>query len=134
MKKDKAFENKVNRDVDQAKMDLTSLGEDNVSGLTKIKKDLVALGDDGLTGLSRKYEQLADDTKEMVTDVVKTLNKDVGQGLSQYNAKVQDVADRVPGGIGKKATRYPWVTITFSLVIGMLLAVLLLKPGQQPVG
>ena len=133
MKKDKAFENQVNQDVDQAKKDLTMLGEDNVSGLTKLKKDLVALGDDGVTGLSKKYEQLADDTKEMVTDAVKTLNKDVGQGLSQYNAKVQDVVDRVPGDVSKKAARYPWVTITLSLVFGVLLGVLL-KPGRQPVG
>ena len=111
------------------------LGEDNLSGLTKLKKDLAALGDDGVTGLSRKYEHLADDTKEkeMVTDAVKTLNQDVGQGLNQYNAKVQDIADRVPGDVGKKAARYPWVTITLSLIFGVLLGVLL-KPGRQPVG
>ncbi len=133
MKKNKAFENQVNQDVDQTKKDLSILGEDNVSGLTKLKKDLVALGDDGVTGLSRKYEQLTDDTKEIVTDAVKTLNKDVSQGLSQYNAKVQDVANRVPGDVGKKAARYPWVTITLSLVFGVLLGVLL-KPGRQPVG
>ena len=42
---DKAFENKVNRDVDKA------------------KKDLATLGDDGVTGLSRKFEQLADGAK-----------------------------------------------------------------------
>jgi len=130
---DKAFENKVNRDVDQAKKDFTALGEDNVAGFAKIKKDLVTLGDDGVTGLSRKFEQLADDTKEMVTDTVKTLNKDVGHRLSQFNTKVQDVADRVPGGFGKKAVGYPWVTITISLVFGLLLGALL-KPGRQPVG
>ncbi len=130
---DKTFEKKVNQDVDQAKKDFTTLGEDTASGLAKIKKDLVTLGGDGVTGLSRKYEQLADDTKEMVTDAVKTLNKDVGQGLSQYNAKLQDIADRVPGDVGKKAARYPWVTITLSLVFGVLLGVIL-KPGRQPVG
>jgi len=133
MMNDKAFENKVNQDVDQAKKDFTTLGEDNVTGLTRIKKDLVTLGEDGVTGLSRKFEQLAGDTKEMVTDVVKTLNKDVGHGLSQYNAKVQDVADRIPGGFSKKAAGYPWVTITISLALGLLLGVLL-KPGRQPVG
>ena len=110
---DKAFEKKVNRDVDKA------------------KNDLATLGDDGVTGLSRKIEQLTDDTKKTVDVAVKTANKAVGQGLSQYNAKVQDVADRVPGGLGKKATGYPWVTITISLVLGLLLGVLL-KPGRQP--
>jgi ElaB/YqjD/DUF883 family membrane-anchored ribosome-binding protein len=133
MMKDKTFENQVNRHIDQTKKDFTTLGEDGVTGLTSIRKDLIALGEDGVTGLSRKFEQLADDTKEMVTDAVKTLNKDVGHGLSQYNAKVQDVADRFPGSFGKKAAGYPWVTITISLVFGLLLGVLL-KPGRQPVG
>jgi ElaB/YqjD/DUF883 family membrane-anchored ribosome-binding protein len=133
MMNNKEFEKQVNRDVDQAKKDFSTLGEDNVTGLARIKNDLVKLGEDGVTGLSRKFEQLADETKETVTDAVKTLNKDVGHGLSQYNAKVQDVADRVPGGIGKKAAAYPWVTITISLVFGLLLGVLL-KPGRQPVG
>jgi ElaB/YqjD/DUF883 family membrane-anchored ribosome-binding protein len=126
---DKAFENKVNRDVDQAKKDFTTLGEDNVTGLASIKKDLAMLGDDGVTGLSRKFEQLADDTKEMVTDAVKTLNKDVGHGLSQYNAKAQEVADKVPGGFGEKAARYPWVAISIALAVGFLLGNLL-KPAR----
>ena len=128
--KDKTFEKKVDRDIDQTIQDFNSLGENNVTGLAKIKTDLVTLGEDGITGLNRKFEHLADDTKEMVTDTLKTLNKDVGHGLSQYNAKVQDVADRFPGDFGKKAAGYPWVTISVSLAIGLLLG-LLLKPGRQ---
>ena len=112
---DKAFENKVNRDIDRA------------------KKDLATLGDDGVAGLNRKVEQLADDAKNMVAGQVKTFNKEVGQGLSQYNSKVQDIADRAPGGLGKKAAEYPWVTVTMSLAFGLLLGVLL-KPSRQPVG
>ena len=112
---DKAFENKVNRDIDKAKEDVATLGED------------------GVTGLSRKFEQLTDETKEMVTDAVKSLNQEVGHGLSTYNAKVQDFADRLPGDFGKKAARYPWVTITMSLAAGLLLGVLL-KPRRQPTG
>jgi ElaB/YqjD/DUF883 family membrane-anchored ribosome-binding protein len=130
---DKAFEKKVDRDVEQTKKDFETLGEDNVTGLTRIKKDLATLGEDGVAGLGRKFERLADDAKEMVSVAVNTLNKDVGNGLSQYNAKVQDFADRVPGDFGKKAAGYPWVTITISLVFGLLLGVLL-KPGRQPVG
>jgi len=108
---DKAFENKVNRDIDKAKEDVATLGED------------------GVTGLSRKFEQLTDETKVMVTDAVKSLNQEVGHGLSTYNAKVQDVADRLPGDFGKKAARFPWVTITMSLATGLLLGVLL-KPRR----
>ena len=112
---DKAFENKVNRDIDKAKEDVATLGED------------------GVTGLSRKFEQLTDETKEMVTDAVKSLNQEVGHGLSTYNAKVQDFADRLPGDLGNKVARFPWVTITMSLAAGFLLGVLL-KPRRQPVG
>ncbi|MBE0411845.1 MAG: hypothetical protein IBX69_19120 [Anaerolineales bacterium] len=133
MMSDKAFKKKVNRDIDQTKKDLAALGEDNVTGLDKIRKDLVTLGDDGATGLNRKFSQLAGDAKTRVSDAVETLNKDVTHGLSQYNAKVQNVADRVPGGFGKKAAGYPWVAITISLVFGLLVG-FLLKPGRQPVG
>lgn len=109
---DQAFENKVNRDIDKA------------------KKDIATLGDDSVAGLSRKVEKLADDAKEMVAGPVEALNKEVGQGLSQYNAKVQNIADRVPGDFGKKAALYPWVTITISLAFGLLLGVLLPKPSR----
>jgi hypothetical protein len=70
----------------------------------------------------------------MVTEAARSLNKDVGHGLSSYNAKVQDVADRLPGDFDKKSARYPIVTITMSLAAGLLLGILLLKPGRQPVG
>src|SRR4030042_6598141 len=112
---DKEFENKVDRDVEQAKNDLTTLE------------------DDGVTGLSRKFEQLTDDTKKTVDVAVKNVNKAVGQGLSQYNAKVQDVADRVPGDFAKKVAGYPWVTMTISLAVGLLLGVLL-KPSRHHLG
>jgi len=109
---DKAFEKKVSGDIDNA------------------KNDLATLGDDGLTGLSRMFEQLSDDVKKTVSEAVETINEEVGQKLSQYNDKVQDYADRVPGDFGKKAVGYPWVTITMFLMIGLLLGALL-KPGRQ---
>lgn len=113
---DKAFENKVNRDVDNA------------------KKDLATLKDDGIAGVSRMFDQLTGDATKMVAVKVKTFNKAFEKSLSQYNEKVQDLADRVPGGFAKKAAGYPWVTVTMSLALGLLLG-MLLKPGrQQPAG
>lgn len=111
----KAFEKKVDQDVDQA------------------INDFATLGNDGVTGLNRMIVRGAEDAKKMVDDTMKTVNKTVGQGLSQYNTKLQDVADSVPGDFAKKAARYPWVTITISLAIGLLIGGLL-KPGRQPVG
>ena len=113
--RNKTFENKVNHDID------------------KLKKDVATLGDDGVTGLSRMFAQRADEAKKTVADTVQTVNKAVGQGLSQYNTKIQEVADRVPGDFAKKAAGFPWVTITISLAAGFLLGVLL-KPSRQPVG
>jgi len=110
-----AFEDKVNEDIDQT------------------KQDLATLGDDGVTGFNRIFEQLADNAKETATLAVQTLNQSVGQGLSQYEAKVQEVADRIPGSFAKKAAAYPWVTVTVSLAAGLLIG-LLIKPGRQSLG
>ncbi|MFZ6030577.1 MAG: hypothetical protein ACOYYS_22955 [Chloroflexota bacterium] len=112
---DNAFENKVNRDVE------------------KMKKDIATLGDDGVTGLRRMFQPRVDNVKKTVAAAIEKFNEEVGHGLSQYNEKVQEAADRVPGGFGKKAAGYPWVTITMSLVFGLLLG-FILKPGRQPVG
>jgi len=111
---DKTFENKVNRDIGNT------------------KKDLVTLVEDGVTGLNRTFEKLTDNAKETVAGVVKTVQQSVGHSMSQYNGKVQDVADRVPGGFGKKAARYPWVTVTLFMAFGMLLGAVL-KPSRRPV-
>ena len=119
---DKAFEDKVNQDIDKTKADVATL-----------RDDAATLGEDGATGLGRIFDQLTNDTKQMVSVGVKTINQEVGQGLSQYNAKVQEYADRVPGDLGKKAAKFPWVTITMSMAFGLMLG-LLLKPGRQPVG
>ena len=35
MMNDKAFENKVNRDIDRAKKDIATLGDDGVAGLSR---------------------------------------------------------------------------------------------------
>ena len=127
------FGKKVSRDVEHTIEDLATLGDDNVAGLARVKKDLVTLGDDGVAGLNRKFEQITEDTKETVAATVKTLNNNVSHGLSQYNSKIQDVADRIPGDFSKKAAGYPWVTVALSLVFGLLLGILI-KPGRQPVG
>jgi ElaB/YqjD/DUF883 family membrane-anchored ribosome-binding protein len=108
--------------------------EDKVSQSTgKAKEDLTTWVEDGVSDLSEGFEKLTDEARESVVNAAATVKKDVGHGLSQYNAKVQKVADKVPGGFGKKAARYPWVAITIALVVGFLLGNLL-KPAPQPLG
>lgn len=109
---DKAFENKVNRDFGNT------------------KKELVTLMEDGITGVSRTFENLTDKAKNKMAGAVKSVNQSVGHGMSQYNEKIQDVADRFPGSFGKQAARYPWITATLFMAFGLLLGVLL-KPSRR---
>ena len=93
----------------------------------KVKKDLTTLMGNRVSQLSKGFEKLTGDAKETVVGAAATVKKDVGHGLSQYNAKAQDFADKVPDGFAKKAARYPWVAISIGLLIGFLLGILL-KP------
>lgn len=140
MMNDKAFEKKVNRDIGKAKKDLATLGDDGVTGLSrmgdkvsritgKAKEDLTTRVEDGVSQLGQGFEKLTGDARETMVAV----KKDVGQGLSQYNAKAQEVADKVPGDFGEKAARYPWVAISIALAAGFLLGSLL-RPTRQPIG
>jgi ElaB/YqjD/DUF883 family membrane-anchored ribosome-binding protein len=132
---DKAFEEKVKEDLDTLKED-GSMGlgrlEDKVSQSTgKAKDQLTTWAEGGAAQLSRKLETLKGDTMDKVVVAAKTIEQDVDQGLNQYNGKVQDLADQVPGGFSRKVSRYPWVTISISLVVGLLLG-MLLKPTRRP--
>jgi ElaB/YqjD/DUF883 family membrane-anchored ribosome-binding protein len=104
---DKELEKRISRNFDRAKRDLT------------------ALKDDAVTGLSWKFEQLADSPRKSAKVAAKNLNKSIGQGLHQYNSKVQEVIDKVPGDLGKKAAGYPWVAISMSMLLGLLVGGLL---------
>ncbi len=110
----KRFDKRINRDFDRA------------------KRDLAVLKDDAVTGLNMKFEQLAERPIKTAEVAMKTLNKSIGQGLHQYNAKVQGVVSNVPGDLSKKVAGYPWVAITASMVLGMLLGVML-KPVRHVV-
>jgi ElaB/YqjD/DUF883 family membrane-anchored ribosome-binding protein len=103
----KALEKRINRDIDRA------------------KRDLSILRDDAVTGLSRKFGQMADGPKKSAVSAVKTVNKSIGQGLNQYNTKIQDVVDKVPGDLTRKAAGYPWVAVTMSLVLGLMVGAIL---------
>jgi ElaB/YqjD/DUF883 family membrane-anchored ribosome-binding protein len=141
---DKQLENKVRQDAAKVKKDLNALVgdstvrftriEDNITQATgKAKEDLTTWVEGGVSQLSEGFEKLTGDARDSVVGAAATVKKDVGHGLSQYNAKAQEVADKVPGGIGKKAARYPWVAITIALAVGFLLGILL-RPARQPLG
>jgi ElaB/YqjD/DUF883 family membrane-anchored ribosome-binding protein len=94
----------------------------------KVKKDINTLLDDGVTQASRGFEKLTGDAKkftgeakESLANTAASVGKDIGKGLKQYNAKANEIAENVPGDLGKKVSQYPWVAISIGLGIGLLL-------------
>jgi len=141
---DQQLENEVRHDAAKVKKDIGTLVEDGTAQVSrlkdkvseapgKLKEDLTTWVEDSVSQLSEGFEKLADDAKDTVVGAAATVKKDVGRGLSQYNAKAQEVADKVPGGFGKKAASYPWVAISIALVVGFILGSLL-RPAQQSLG
>jgi uncharacterized protein YjbJ (UPF0337 family) len=137
----KQLENKVRQDATKLKKDLGALVEDSSTRITRIgdnvyqvtgkaKDDLTTWVDDSVSQLSGGIEKLAGDARESVVDAATSVKKDVSHGLKKYNAKVQEVADRVPGDFSKKAARYPWVALSIALAIGFVLGGLL-KPARH---
>jgi ElaB/YqjD/DUF883 family membrane-anchored ribosome-binding protein len=141
---DQQFENKVCNDATKVKKDLSTLVgdgavqfsrlEDKVNQATgKAKEDLTTWVGGNVSQLSEGFEKLTGDAREAVVGAASTVKKDVSHGLSQYNAKAQEVADKVPGDIGRQAARYPWVAISIALAVGFLLGIMF-KPTRQLVG
>lgn len=103
----RTFEKRINRDLEKTKKDIAALKEDTVSGLT------------------RKIEELADESRKTAKSTAVKLNKSIGSGLDQYNAKVQGMVDTIPGNLNRKVAGYPWVAITASIVLGLALGAML---------
>ncbi len=141
---DQQLATKVRHDGARVKKDLTTLVEDGTAQISrfedkvsqapgKVKENLTTWAEDGVSQLREGFEKVTGDAREAVVSATTVVKKDVGHGLSQYNAKAQEVADRVPGGFGKKAASYPWVAISLALVVGFLLGSFL-KPIRQTLG
>ncbi len=108
---DQQFNEKVSQDADM------------------VIEDLNTLMGDGVSKFNQEFQKLTGDAKETMVSAVTAIKKDVGEGLIQFNAKAQEVADKVPGGLGEKAARYPWVAISIALAAGLLLGGFL-KPAR----
>jgi len=135
------FENKVKHDTNKLKEDATALMEDGkvsldkfetqtIQTVNKAKGDLTQWVEVGTAQFGQKLENLAGGARDTMIVKAKTVQQDVDLGLNQYNTKVQELADKAPGGFGQKVTRYPWVTITISLAFGLMLG-MLLKPTRH---
>jgi hypothetical protein len=141
---DQQLENKISQDIVKVKKDLNTTIEDSATrfgrfedrlghATGKAKEDLTLWVGNGVSHLSAGFEKMTDDVKETVMSATAIAKRGVGHGLSQYNTKAQEVADKVPGGFGKKAAGYPWVSMTIALVLGLVLGSLF-RPARQHIG
>ena len=102
---DQQFENKVRIDTANVKKDIDNLVEDGTAQINRVqdkvsqapdkaKQDLADWVEENVSELSENFETLTDDAKQAVVGAVETVKEDIGRGLSQYNARVQEVADK----------------------------------------
>lgn len=138
---DRQLENKICQDAANVIKDVGTLAgdsaarfgrfENDVSQATgKAKVDLTTWVDENVSQMSKEFEKLTGDARDTLVKAAATAKKDVGHGLSQYNAKVQELANKAPGGFGKKAAKYPWVALSITVVVGFLLGTLI-RPARQ---
>lgn len=73
---------------------------------------------------------MAEKPRKSTMKAVHTLNKSIGHGLTEYNARVQKAADKVPGTFSKKIVGYPWVAVSMAILMGLFLGVAM-KPGRR---
>lgn len=85
---------------------------------------------DGVSQLKSEYKEFTGTFKDNVNDAAKSIKKDVNNGMSQYNSKAHEIADKLHSGISQNVSKYPWVVISVGLIFGVVLG-FMLKPSRQ---
>lgn len=131
------LDQKIEKEVTQVKKAANTLKEDVVKKVSKVSEesylsteDVAAWVNSGVAQLSNEFEKVKGDATKTVAHAASAVTKNVGTGLSQYNAKAAEVVKKLPGGVGVKAGKYPWVAITFAFMAGFLLGGFLM-PGRN---
>ena len=137
----KQLEKKVEQDATKVKNDVSTLvgdsaarfgrfQEDVSQAADKVKTDVTTWIEDGASQLSEGFEKVSGDVRDSAVEAAAVVKKEVGHGLSQYNASAQKAADKVPGDFSKMVAKYSWVAITLGVFAGFLLGILL-KPTKS---
>lgn len=136
----KQIEKNILQDAAQVKKNLNEFAEDETAQFSKLRDNLVQTTDkakddittwvgDSVTQLNKGFDKLTTNAKETMVESAAKVKKDVRKGFNRYNAKAQEFADLVPGGLSNKVAKYPWVAISFGVVVGFLLGKLF-KPAR----
>jgi hypothetical protein len=91
----------------------------------KVKNDVIDLVNDSSARINHGIEKIAGGAQDTVSTTAKTVVRDVGKGLTQYNSRVDGLVAKMPGDINKKASRYPWVAMSMVLVTGLIIGVVI---------
>ena len=129
----------VQEDAASLKDDLTNVVEDSASRLSKFKENIGQTTgkakeevfhwvDSRVSKMSEGFEKMKSGARETVNEKMSVAKEGVGHGLSRFNSKAQQAAEKIPGGIGKKAASYPWVSISLALGFGLLLSGVFKRP------
>ncbi len=134
MKKNKSLKDNIDDQLtstmDDVKSGYKNVEEKTVEAVTSAKDDVVEWAEDGVSKIKEGAHDFSENAKDTLHKTTKSIDKNVKRGMSQYNAKAQEIADKIPGGLGDKVIRYPWVAISVSLLIGIGLGILL-KPTRH---
>lgn len=134
---ERQLENKVRQDAANVKKDLNVLMNDSSAHLGKLDNNLGKVADhvtnwveDSVSQVSAGVDKMTGEAKDTLVNAAASVKKDVGHGLSQYNQKAQQLANKVPGNFGNQTARYPWVAISIVLVLGLLVGILV-RPARK---
>ena len=125
-------EDQFNSTMDEVKSEYKDVEEKTVKAVTKAKDDVVTWVEEGVSNIKEGSHQLMDDAKETFDKTTKAIDKNVKHGLSQYEEKAQEMADKVPGDFGDQVLKYPWVAISIGVLLGVVLGIFL-KPTRRAI-
>ena len=120
----------MNKVMDDVKSGYKDLEEKTRQSVSNVKDNAVTWVEEGVSKIKDSTHQVMDNVKDTIDKTVKSVDKNITQGMTQYNLKAQQIADKMPCRLGDKVIRYPWVAITVSLLIGIGLG-FLIKPGRK---
>jgi len=139
---DHQMEAKIRKDTEKVKNDVSTLIGDTATQLgrfeenlgqnaIKTRAEIYAWLDQNATQLKEDYNKMASNAKESFTDASNTVMKNVDHQFSNFNAKAEEVVNNVPGGVGEKIAKYPYVAISIAVIFGFLVGSLL-SPAKKP--
>jgi F0F1-type ATP synthase membrane subunit b/b' len=131
MNETKQIKKDVNILVGDSTAQLGKIEDDLSLAANKAKEDLTTWVEEGVSQIKVEVEKMTDEAKKSLASTAASVSTDVELQLRQYNTKIQEIVNRVPGDLGNKAVRYPWIAISIGVLSGLLMG-FILKPSHRP--